>query len=87
MKLVGANSEPKVVGLDALSGKSGYFKGSDPQKWYTQVPTYARVQYQDVYPGVDLIYYGNQQQLEYDFILAPGRDPGTIQFTFEENHD
>ena len=75
MKLVGSNFQAKIAGLDRLPGKSNYFIGNDPKKWRTNVPTYAKVKYAGVYPGVDLVYYGNQQQLEYDFGLprAPTR--------------
>lgn len=82
MKLVGASPNPEVVGLDELSGKANYFIGNDPQKWRASIPTYARVQYQAVYPGVDLVYYGNQHQLEYDFVLAPGADPNVIKLVW-----
>jgi hypothetical protein len=78
LKLVGANQKPKVVGVDELPGKSNYFIGSDPTQWRTNVPNYAKVRYKDVYPGVDLVYYGNQRQLEYDFVVAPGADPNAI---------
>jgi len=61
MQLVGANPQPQVVGLDELPGKSHYFIGNNPQNWHTNIPTYAKVQYRDVYPGIDLIYYGNQR--------------------------
>src|SRR2546427_10877757 len=59
MKLVGANPVPRVAGLEELPGKANYFIGNDPKKWRTNVPTYARVEYKDVYPGVNLVYYGN----------------------------
>jgi len=75
MKLVGGNPNPKMKGLDELPGKVNYFRGKDPKQWQTNVPTYAKTKYEKVYPGIDLIYYGNQRQLEYDFILAPGADP------------
>ena len=78
MKLVGANSHASVIGLEELPGKSNYFIGSDPKKWRTNVPNYAKVKYANVYPGVDLVYYGNQGQLEYDFVVSPGADPGRI---------
>ncbi|MGH9431204.1 MAG: SBBP repeat-containing protein, partial [Terriglobia bacterium] len=78
MKLVGANAKARVTGLAELPGKSNYFIGNDPKKWRTNVPNYARVRYQNVYPGIDLVYYGNQGQLEYDFVVAPGADPGAI---------
>jgi len=83
MKLTGANPAARVVGLDELPGKSNYFIGNDPKKWRTNVPAYSRVKYQNAYPGVDVLYYGNQQQLEYDFIVAPGASFKTIGLTFE----
>jgi Beta-propeller repeat/PKD domain len=82
MKLNGSNRTPKVWGLDQLSGKSYYFIGNDPKKWQNAVPNYARVRYQAVYPGIDLIYHGTQRQLEYDFVVAPGADPKSIQLSF-----
>ena len=78
MKLIGANSQATVTGLAELPGKSNYFIGNDPKKWRTDVPNYAQVRYQGVYPGIDLVYYGNQGQLEYDFVVAPGADPRAI---------
>jgi len=83
MQLVGANPHPKVVGLNKLPGKSNYFIGNDPKKWRTNVPNYARVKYQDVYAGIDLIYYGNQRQLEYDLVVAPGADLKAITLAFD----
>ncbi|MBS1251479.1 MAG: hypothetical protein MAG451_00512 [Anaerolineales bacterium] len=83
LQLVGANPEPQMVGLDELPGKVNYFIGADPQNWHTGLPTYARVQYQDVYPGVDLVYYGNQGHLEYDLVVSPGADPEAIRLRFE----
>jgi hypothetical protein len=71
---LGARSTPQVEGAHELSGKSNYFIGNDRQKWRTGVRQYAKVKYTGVYPGVDLIYYGNQRELEYDFIVAPGGD-------------
>jgi len=83
LKLVGANRSPLVTGFDELPGKSNYFIGSDPAKWQTDVRTYAKVGYKSVYPGVDLVYYGNQRQLEYDFVIAPGADPEAIALEIE----
>ncbi len=83
MSLVGAAREPQVRGLEEQPGKANYFIGKDRSKWRTNVPTYAKVQYQNVYPGIDLVYYGNQQQLEYDFVVAPGADPGKIVLGFK----
>jgi len=82
MKLIAANPEPEVVGLDELPGKSNYFLGNDPKRWRTNIPTYARVKYHGVYPGVDLVYYSRQRQLEYDFVVAPGADPRVITLAF-----
>jgi hypothetical protein len=80
MKLRNANSVAKVTGVDELAGTSNYFIGNDPAKWRTNVPTYKKVKYERIYSGIDLIYYGNQQQLEYDFIVSPGADPRRIEF-------
>lgn len=81
MNLVAANPSPEVVGTEQLSGRSNYFVGKDSSQWRTGVPTYAKVRYQDVYPGVDLVYYGNQRQLEYDFVVAPGANPKAIKLS------
>jgi hypothetical protein len=79
-KLVGAAQNPAVIGENQQPGAVNYFIGKDPTKWLTNVPTYARVRYKSVYPGIDLVYYGNHQQLEYDFAVLPGADPSRIQF-------
>jgi hypothetical protein len=78
--LLGAGQNPVVIGEDPLPGRVNYFIGRDPAKWRTNVPTYARVRYRNVYPGIDLVYYGNHRQLEYDFAIAPGADPSQIRF-------
>jgi uncharacterized repeat protein (TIGR01451 family) len=83
MRLQGANSTAKVSGTEPLRGKSNYFIGNDPAKWHRNIPQFARVNYTAVYPGVDLVYYGNQGQLEYDFRVAPGADPGRIVLNFD----
>ncbi len=83
MRLVGANPTPRVIGQEELPGKVNYLLGKDPSKWRTGVPTYAKVKYEAVYPGVDLLYYGNQRQLEYDLVLAPGADPQVVTLSFE----
>jgi hypothetical protein len=79
-RLLGAAGNPSVVGEIPQLGRVNYFVGNDPAKWQTNVPTYGRVRYKNVYPGIDLLYYGNQRQLEYDFAVAPGADPSRIQF-------
>ncbi len=83
MKLTGANAEPKITGLERRPSVSNYFVGNDPARWRTNVPGYAKVKYESVYPGIDMTYYGNQQNLEYDFIVAPGADPAQIRLAFE----
>jgi uncharacterized repeat protein (TIGR01451 family) len=83
LKLAGAKPNSRVEGLDELPGKSNYFLGRDPAKWRTGVSRYARVQYHDVYPGIDLIFYGSQGRLEYDFLVAPGADTRLIQLELD----
>ena len=82
MKLVGADADATAHGANELSGKVNYFSGNDPSQWRTEVPTFARVRYNHVYPGIDIVYYGNQRQLEYDFVVAPGGDAQTIKLQF-----
>ncbi len=77
---LGANRNSVVVGEDPLSGRVNYFIGRDPSKWHINVPTYGRVRYKNVYPGIDLLYYGNHRRLEYDFVISPGADASKIQF-------
>ncbi len=80
---VGANPQPQVVGLDRLAGTSNYFIGSDPSQWHTNIANYGQVEYQNLYPGVNLVFYGNQRQLEYDYVVAPGTDPGVIKLAID----
>ncbi len=79
MKLVGANPTAKVSGLEELPGKSNYFLGNDPSQWLTNVPNFAKVRYEAVYPGIDLVFYGNQGQLEFDFQVTAGANPNVIE--------
>jgi len=83
MRLAGANASPRVSGASPLPGKSSYYIGNDPAKWHRDIPQFARVEYSGVYPGVDLVYYGNQGQLEYDFRVAPAADPSQIALSFD----
>jgi hypothetical protein len=83
MRLVGANTAATISGAEELPGKSNYFIGNDPNRWRTNIPNYAKVRYHAVYPGVDLLYYGNQGRVEYDFVVAAGSDPGLIKLAFE----
>jgi beta-propeller repeat-containing protein len=82
-KFVDANPESRVMGQEDLPGKVNYFIGRDPMRSRSNVPTYAKVQYHDLYPDIDLVYYGNQRQLEYDFVVRPHADPTRIALCFE----
>ncbi|HEX4007052.1 MAG TPA: choice-of-anchor D domain-containing protein [Acidobacteriaceae bacterium] len=83
MKLAGASTAAQPDGLNKLPGVANYFIGNDPSKWRTGVPTYAKVRYAGVYPGVDLVYYGDQQHLEYDFVVEPGKSASAVRLSFE----
>ena len=83
MRLEGANLAAQITGGDLLPGKVNYFIGNNPKDWRTDVPSYARVKYEGIYPGVDLVFYGNQRRLEYDFVVAPGADPRAIELNLK----
>ncbi|MDP1949011.1 MAG: SBBP repeat-containing protein [Nitrospirota bacterium] len=83
MRLEGANPQAEMFGLEKLPGIVNYILGEDPSKWRINIPTYQKVEYKDVYSGIDLVYYGHQGQLEYDFIVAPGADLKQITLAFE----
>ena len=78
--LLGATQNPTATGEGEQPGRVNYFIGKDPKRWHRNVPTYARVRYKDVYPGIDLVYYGSQRQLEYDFEVSAAANPNLIQF-------
>jgi hypothetical protein len=78
VKLVGSNPAPLMTGLDELPGKRNYFIGNEATRWRVGVPNYGRVLYREVYPGIDVVFHGNQRQLEFDFVVAPSGDPGVI---------
>ena len=83
MKFVGSNERAAIVGANELPGKVNYFSGDDPTRWRSNIPTYSGVRYRDVYPGVDVVYYGRPGRLEYDLVVRPGADPRTIVFGIE----
>ena len=84
IQLVGANAGALGVGQDELVAKTNYLVGSDPSQWHTNIVNYGKVEYQNVYAGINLVYYGtNQGQLEYDFVVAPGVNPGTIRLSIQ----
>jgi hypothetical protein len=83
LKLLGASAKVELIGQDEMPGKSNYFIGNDPKKWHTGVPEFAKVRYANVYPGVDLVYYGHQRELECDFVLQTGAQPEAIRLGIE----
>src|SRR5262249_49961148 len=83
MELAGANPATRIAGIAPLAGKSHYFRGNDPARWRTHVETYGKVRYRNIYDGIDLLYYGNQRRLEYDFVVAPGATTKAIRLAFD----
>ncbi|HYN87516.1 MAG TPA: SBBP repeat-containing protein, partial [Ardenticatenaceae bacterium] len=83
LRFLGANKSARMVGLDRLPGKSNYLLGNDRAKWQSNVPSFGRVRYEALYPGIDLVYYGNHGRLEYDFDVAPGASPQRIRLDFD----
>jgi hypothetical protein len=79
LEFPGGNPAPQVQGEQPLPGHSNYLIGNDPGKWLTHIPHFARVRYREVYPGVDVLYYTRDQQLEYDFIVRPGNNPDSVR--------
>ncbi len=86
MTPVGAREEATTVGVDIQQSRYNYYKGSDPTQWAANVPVYGKVVYSDIYDGVDLVYYGIQQKLEYDFVVSPGVNPSVIKLSFDGAH-
>ncbi|NQU09794.1 SBBP repeat-containing protein [bacterium] len=82
IRLIGADANARLVGGERLPGVVRYFRGRDPQRWQHAVPTYGRLRYEQLHPGVDLEFYGNPRQLEFDYVLAPGTDPATLALEF-----
>lgn len=78
VRLVGGDRRARGIGLEPLTGSVNYFIGADPAQWRTRIVLYAKAMYHNVFPGVDVVYYGNSHQLELDFVVAPGADPGRI---------
>jgi hypothetical protein len=82
MQFLNANPHPKIRGQDPLPGIVNYLVGNNPALWHTNIPTFAQVRYQNIYPGIDLLYDGSRGSLEYDFLVAPGSDPSQIHLSF-----
>jgi hypothetical protein len=83
MVVAGSDPSATVSGVEPAAARSNYFRGNDPAQWRTNVPKYGKVQYRQLYPGIDLTFYGNQRRLEYDFVIAPGADPHNIRLQFQ----
>jgi hypothetical protein len=83
MRLDGSKTDATITGEDRLPTRVNYFIGNDPTKWHTDVPAYSKVKYTSVYPGVDLVFYGNQRQFEYDFVVAPQADAKQIALNID----
>jgi hypothetical protein len=87
MHFTGDTPGSGFTGMERLSGYAHYFIGNNPEQWHTKIPRYARVGYHGVYPGIDLVVYGTRDRLEYDFVVAPGADPGKIVLSFSGPDD
>ncbi len=85
MRLIGAAAHPAAEGAEPTGGYSNYFTGRDEKTWFTGIPHYARLRYKDVYPGIDLAYYGSGRNADYDFIVKPGGNPDRIELAFSES--
>ena len=83
LSFLGSNLNPVSAPQEPLAGKVNYFIGSDPSRWIHDVPTYGRIQYQNVYDRTDVVWYGNGEHLEFDFVLRPGADPNRIGIRFD----
>ena len=83
MKWIGANPNPKILAEHPLPGKMNYLIGRDPSRWHTNLPTYARVRYHELYPGVDAVFYGREGKIEYDLVLSPGTSLRKIAFALD----
>ena len=82
MTLEGARPHPEIEGCAQLAGYANYFTGNDESKWHTHIPLFERVRYRDAYPGIDLVFHGQAQTLEYDWVVTPGADPRVIRMGF-----
>jgi uncharacterized repeat protein (TIGR01451 family) len=87
MRWLGGTRAPRLVAVDKLPGKANYLIGNDPESWHTNVPTFARVRYESVYDEIDLVFYGREGEVEYDFVVGAGADPSRIRFRIEGADD
>ena len=84
MRLVGANRQIMFEGVEPLGSYSNYFIGQTEKDWFTGIPHYAKVRYNDVYPGIDMVYYADARNVEYDFVVRPGGDANHIELAFSD---
>src|SRR6516162_1158182 len=87
MELLQSSRRPSISGLEMQPGRTNYIFPDDPARSITNIPNYAKVRYSAVYPGIDWLYYGDRQRLEYDFIVAPGADPKQIAVKFRDTRN
>ena len=83
-QVVGGNRNARMTGEHPLPGKTNYFIGNDPKQWHTGIANFASVRSTGVYPGIDLVYHGNQRQVEYDFVVAPNANPKQIRLAYQD---
>ena len=83
MTWVGQTGGTAFEGVDRLEGHSNYLRGSDPKRWHTKIPQFRKVRQREIYPGIDVVFYGNGQQLEFDFVVSPGTDPDRVEMAFQ----
>ncbi len=83
LAFVGANENPRIQGEDRLPWNNNYFIGNDASKWRTDVPNYGKIRLTEVFDGIDLVYYGNQKRVKYDFVVKPGEDPSRILLKYD----
>jgi hypothetical protein len=86
LKMIGGNQKARIVGMQKLPGTVNYFGGTDSKNWHTNIHTYAKIKYEQIYPGIDLIFYGENGTIEYDFVISSGADPGRIRVALEGPH-
>jgi hypothetical protein len=82
IEFLGANPNVALEPEDVQAARVNYFLGNDPSRWVHGLKTYAQLRYKNLYPGIDLVFYGKNGKLEYDFVVAPGADPSQIRFRF-----
>lgn len=83
LSFAGNSKTTSIIGVNKLTAKANYFNGANPSSWVTDVPLYGKVMYRNVYPGIDAIFYGTGDSLEWDLVISPGADPNNIIVNFD----